>query len=87
MTACRNEATGGVLANVKGSNTALAEAIDYAKNPPKEWRHDCNNPRLLATQEEVDEANAIPVPLVQRIVWRVGDRCPWVRLTLTPPEP
>jgi len=83
MSASRNEATGGVMANVKGSNAALAEGLDYAKHPPKEWRHDCNNPHVLTTQAEVDEVNAIPVPLVQRIVWRVGDSCPWVRLTAT----
>jgi len=80
MTACRNEATGGVMANVKGSNAALAEAIDYAKNPPKEWRHDCNNPHVLTTRAEVDEANAIPVPSAMRVTWRIGDSCPWVRI-------
>jgi len=75
--ASRNEVTCDILANIKGTPDAYADGLEFAKNSPKEWRHDYGNMRVLTTQEEVDEANSMPIPKAMRVIYKIGDDCPW----------
>jgi hypothetical protein len=78
----RNEATGGIIASgIKGQATAYEEGWDriFGNKARTEWFQDYNNPRILVTQAEVDEVNALSVLDAFRVEWKIGDTCYWRR--------